>query len=63
MDKQRAKLDSKAARKARPAMDDAARQLAIKLLDDHDRVYTEEDLDEDVHLARALKLIHSEKRA
>ena len=60
-DKQRAKLDSKAARKARPAMDDAARQLAIKLLDDHDRVYTEEDLDEDVHLARALELIHSKK--
>ncbi|CAN9172962.1 unnamed protein product [Alternaria alternata] len=60
-DKQRAKLDSKAARKARPTMDDVARQLAIKLLDDHDRVYTEEDLDEDVHLARALELIHSKK--
>ena len=41
-DKQRAKLDSKAARKARPTMDDVARQLAIKLLDDHDRVYIEE---------------------
>ena len=24
-------------------MNDAARQLAIKLLDDHDRVYTEEE--------------------
>jgi hypothetical protein len=60
-DKQRAKLDSKAARKARPTMDDAARQLATKLLDDHGRLYTEEDLDEDVHLARALKLIHSKK--
>ncbi|RYN57641.1 hypothetical protein AA0118_g7641 [Alternaria tenuissima] len=59
--KQRAKLDSKAARKARPIVDDAASQLAIKLLDDHDRVYTEEDLDEDVLLARALKLIHSKK--
>jgi hypothetical protein len=42
-------------------MDDAATQLAIKQLDDHDRVYTKEDLDEDVHLARALKLIHSKK--
>jgi hypothetical protein len=42
-DEQRAKLHSKAARKARPIMDDAARQLAIKLLDDHDRVYTEEE--------------------
>ncbi|CAN9146200.1 unnamed protein product [Alternaria alternata] len=60
-DKQRAKLDSKAARKVRPTMDDAARQLAIKLFDDHDRVYTEEDLDEDVHLAQALKPIHSKK--
>ncbi|CAN9091538.1 unnamed protein product [Alternaria alternata] len=60
-DKQRAKLDSKAARKARTTMDDAARQLATKLLDDHGRLYTEEDLDEDVHLARALKLTHSKK--
>ncbi|CAI9633145.1 unnamed protein product [Alternaria burnsii] len=42
-DKQRAKLDSKAARKGRPIMNDAARQLAIELLDDHDRVYTEEE--------------------
>lgn len=42
-DKQRAKLDSKAARKAQPIMNDAARQSAIKLLDDHDRVYTEEE--------------------
>ena len=50
-DKQRAKLDSKAARKVRPTVDDAARQLAIKMLDDYDRVDTEKDLDEDVHLA------------
>ncbi|CAN9105543.1 unnamed protein product [Alternaria alternata] len=42
-DKQRTKLDSKAARKAQPVMNVAARQLAIKLLDDHDRVYTEEE--------------------
>jgi hypothetical protein len=60
-DKQRAKMEAKAARASRPKLDEASRQLACKLLDDYERVYTDEDLDEDVHLARALRLIHAKK--
>jgi hypothetical protein len=60
-DRQREKLDAKAAKHSKPKLDEASRQLAIKLLDDYDRVYTEEDLDQDVHLTRALKLIHAKK--
>ncbi|RYN35416.1 hypothetical protein AA0119_g1231 [Alternaria tenuissima] len=60
-DKQQAKIEAKAARMSKPKVDEAARQLAIKLLDDFNRVYTDDDLDEDVHLTRALRLIHAKK--
>jgi hypothetical protein len=55
-EKQRAKIDARSARESKPKMDDAARQLAIKLLDEYDRVYTDDDLDEDVHLAKKVGL-------
>ncbi|KAI4648529.1 uncharacterized protein J4E79_010151 [Alternaria viburni] len=60
-EKQRARLEAKAARQARPEMTEAVRQLAEKLLDDYDRVYGEDDLKKDYLLTRALRLIHSKK--
>lgn len=60
-EKLKAKFKAKAARESRPATSDEARQLAIKFLDEYDRVYTDDDLNEDVHLSRALRLIHAKK--
>lgn len=60
-EKQRARHEAREAKRAQPKMDEGTRQLANKLLDEYERVYTIDDLDEDKHLARALRLIHSKK--
>jgi hypothetical protein len=59
--KQLAKQAAREARHSIPTMDEATRQLAEKLLEDYDRQYTDDDLNKDEHMVRALKLIYCRK--